>query len=337
MNQLLSQHVENLKSALLSLPATGEKGFEGLIGATLHEISGVHFRLAGSGSQFGIDGKPAYEVDAICFEGKRYADRIPRTEVLSKIAELSINDTETDIWVLGATSQIGSQLADDARELGAKNGIVVLILDWSEIGLPPFAVALAMGKTRVQEFLKSNISDNETLRKAVAALEAVRNSQDFTPHADRIRAQCNEPAVGITLAQRANTDWLIDAFSSRKRAKTKLGQPLSPGETDTAKVRQRKTLIDKLHPYLAAAPDETVVCILGGEGNGKSWIVAQSWLTLAHKPLMVFMTAYDFAEMAGQNDVVDLLISKLIKGVRSTLDSCNKYHREKSSGSNLRF
>jgi len=314
MNQLLSQHVENLKSVLLSLPATGEKGFEGLIGAALREISGVPFRLARSGSQFGVDGKPAYEEDAICFEGKRYADRKHlRTEVLLKIAELSIKHPETDIWVLGASCQIGSQDADDARELGAKNGIVVLILDWSEIDLPPFAVALAMGGMRVQEFLKSNIGDDETLRKAVAALEAVRNSQDFTPHADRIRAQCNEPAVGITLAQRANTDWLIDAFSSRKRAKMKLGQSLSPGETGTAKVRQRKTLIDKLHPYLAAAPDETVVCILGGEGHGKSWIVAQSWLAQALKPLMVFMSSDDFAETAGQNDVVDLLISKLIE------------------------
>ena len=237
--------IEDLKSALLSLPATGETGFEGLIGATLREISGVPFRLAGSGSQFGVDGKPAYEGDAICFEGKRYDGPVPKNEVLSKIAELSISDTETDIWVLGATSQIRSQLADDTRELGAEKGIVVLILDWSEIELPPFAVALAMSKARVQEFLKSNISDDETLRKAVAALEAVRNSQDFTPHADRIRTQCNEPAVGITLAKRANTDWLSDAFSSRKRAKMKLGQPLSPGETDTANVRQRKTLNDK--------------------------------------------------------------------------------------------
>jgi len=228
MNHSLCRNIEHLKSALLSLPATGEKGFEGLIGATLREISGVPFRLARSGSQFGVDGMPAYEGDTICFEGKRYDGTVPRNEVLSKIAELSIHGTETDIWVLGATSQIGSQLADDARLLGSKNGIFVMILDWSETGLPPFAVALAMGETRVQEFLKSNISNDETLRKALAALEAVRSSQDFAPHADRIRAQCNEPAVGWTLAQRANTDWLNDAFSSRGRRKRNLGNHCHP-------------------------------------------------------------------------------------------------------------
>jgi hypothetical protein len=329
VNQLLCQHVEHLKSALLSLRATGEKGFEGLIGATLREISGVPFRLAVSGSQFGVDGKSAYEGDAICFEGKRYDGTVPKNEVLSKIAELSITNTKTDIWVLGATSQIGSQLADNARGLGVKNGIVILILDWSETDLPPFAVALAMGGKRVQEFLKSNISDDKTLRKAVEALEAVRNSQDFATHADRIRAQCNEPTVGWSLAQRANTDWLIDAFSKRKRAKIKFEQPLSPGDTDTANVRQRKTLTDKLHPYLTATPDGTVVCILGGEGNGKSWIAAQSWLVLAHKPLMVFMSPDDFAETAGRNDVVDLLISKLIKqtGDRGTTPTWERWRR----------
>ena len=329
MNRLFRQHVEHLKSALLSLPATGETGFEGLIGATLREISGVPFRLARSGSQFGVDGKPAYERDAICFEGKRYADTVPRSEVLSKIAELSIKDTEAEIWVLGATSQIGSQLADDTRELGAKNGIVVLILDWSETDLPPFAVALVMGGTRVQEFLKSNISDDKMLRKALAAFEAVRNSHDFASHADRIRAQCNEPTMGLALAQRANTDWLSEAFSSRKRAKTKFGQPLSPGDTDTANVRQRTTLTEKLHPYLTAAPGETVVCILGGEGHGKSWIVAQSWLVLAHKPLMIFMGPDDFAEAAGQNPVFDLLIYKLIKqtGDRDTTTTRERWQR----------
>jgi len=313
MTSLLRKHVEDLKTALLSLPVTGEKGFEGLIGVTLREISGVPFRLAGGGSQFGVDCKPAYKGDAICFEGKRYDGRVPRTEVLSKIAELSINATEIDVWVLGATSQIRSQLADDARALGNKNGIVVLILDWSEADIPPFAVALAMGGTRVQEFLKSNISDDSTLQKALGALEAVRTSQDFYPHADRIKAQCNEPAVGMALAQRANAEWLSDAFTSRKRARTKFGQPLSPGDTDTANVRQRKSLSDKLYPYLTTTPDVTVACVLGGEGYGKSWIVAQSWLALAHKPLMVFMSPDDFAETSCQEYVIDLLIDKLIR------------------------
>ena len=311
MNQLLCQHVENLKSALLSLPATGETGFEGLIGATLCEISRVPFRLAGSGSQFGVDGKPAYERDAICFECKRYDGPVPKNGVLSKIAEVPLSDPEIDIWVLCATSPIRVQIAKLVRKRGNKDGIFVLILDWSETDLPPLAVALAMGETRVQDFLKNNISDDETLRKAMAALEAVRNSQDFASHSDRIRAQCNEPAVGLALAQRANTNWLCEAFSSRQAATLRFGQPLAPG-AETAKTRTRKTLIDQLNPYLTAAPDETVVFVLGGEGFGKSWIVAQSWLDLARKPLMLFLPLYNFANPAWEANASDLLIKILI-------------------------
>jgi len=310
---LLYRHIQDLKSVLLSLQATGEMGFEGLIGVALREITGVPFRLAGSGSQFGVDGKPTYEEDAICFEGKRYTDTVPRTEVLSKIAELPIRHPETDIWVLGATSQIGSQLVDDVRARGNKDGISVLILDWAETDLPPFAVALAMGGTRVQEFLKSNIVDDKKLREAVAALEAIRNSPDLAPHAARIQAQCNEPAVGLALAQRANHEWLNDAFSSRKQAKIKLGQPLSPGDKGMANIQPRNVLIDRLRPYLTTVTDGAVVFVLGGEGNGKSWIVAQGWLALEKKPLMIFMNPDDFAPVSGQNIVIDLLISKLIE------------------------
>lgn len=311
MNHLLCRHVENLKFALLSLPATGETGFEGLIGATLCEISMVPFRLAGSGSQFGVDGKPAYEGDAICFECKRYDGPVPKDKVLSKIAEVPLSDPEIDIWVLCATSPIRVQLAKLVRKRGNKDGIFVLILDWSETDLPPLAVALAMGETRAQDFLKNNISDDETLRKAMAALEAVRNSQDFASHSDRIRAQCNEPAVGLALAQRANTNWLCEAFSSRQAATLRFGQPLAP-VAETAKTRTRKTLIDQMNPYLTDALDKTVVFVLGGEGFGKSWIVAQSWLDLARKPLMLFLPLYNFANPAWEANASDLLIKILI-------------------------
>ena len=319
MNRSLSLHIAHLKLALLSLPATGETGFEGLIGETLREICGVPFRLASSGSQFGVDGKATYSEDAISFEGKRYDGKVNPNEVLSKIAKLSISDTETNIWVLGSTSQIGSQLADDARKLGIECGIDVLILDWSETDLPPFAVALAMGEMRVKDFLKSNIKDKRNIQKSIAALKAIGNSQDFSTHADRIRVKCNEPAVGLAIAKTANTKWLSDAFSNRNRAITKLGQPLSPSDTNTANVRQRKNLSNILSPYLTSTPDETVVFVLGDEGNGKSWIVAQSWLALVPKPLMIFMSPNDFSEVTAQNDLVNLLITKLIKQTGSEL------------------
>jgi hypothetical protein len=317
--------IKNLKSALLSLPATGDKGFEGLLGVTLHEITGFPFRLAGSGSQFGVDGKPTYEQDSICFEAKLYRNRnsIPRNEIISKISDIAIKGSETDIWILGATCMISSQLADDVRKLGSIHGIAVLILDWAEtdISLPPLAVALAMAGGSVQEFLKHNLSDDCAPQESLEALEIIKSSEYFDINADRIRTNCSEPSIGEALAQKANTDWLKDGFSNRIRAKTKFGQPLSPGDTDTSKVWQRKSLINKLTPYFTSISGNKLVFILGDEGQGKSWLVAQSWLALENKPLMVFLSPEEFNEPTRSNNAADLLISNLIKQTGDRISS----------------
>lgn len=73
---------DDLRAALRALPASGSEGFEGLIAATLTEITGTPFRLAGGGSQFGIDGKSTHELDGVCFEAKRYDKKIPKKEIL---------------------------------------------------------------------------------------------------------------------------------------------------------------------------------------------------------------------------------------------------------------
>ena len=83
-------HLAALKTFLIELRPTGADGFEGLMASVLTDITGIPFRLAASGSQFGSDGSAVREGDGVSFECKRYRDRIPRDEILSKIAELSL-------------------------------------------------------------------------------------------------------------------------------------------------------------------------------------------------------------------------------------------------------
>lgn len=325
MNQSRFDHLANLKSALLLLQATGEQGFEGLIAAALHEITGVPFRLASSGRQFGIDGKHAYDVDSICFEGKRYDGKIPREKVITKIADLARSGSHPDlVWVLGATTSVDTQLAADVRDDGRDKGISVLILDWSTAYLPPLAVALAMGGQRVQEFLKANIGDNNERQNALLALEAVRVDGDFNEHAKRIRAELDVPAVSTAIAREANVRWLTEGFTDRRRARNQFGQPLSPGDSASAKTLPRRILTDQLQPFLAEPPGGKVVFVLGGEGCGKSWIIAQSWLTLDLKPLMIIFSPDEFQEKAAQNDIEKLLIEKLIRQTGDDLTEVNR-------------
>ncbi|WP_156527609.1 hypothetical protein [Bradyrhizobium stylosanthis] len=305
--------LNDLRNALLKLPATGADGFEGLLAVVLEEISGVPFRLAGSGSQFGLDGKAAYQSDGVCFEGKRYDGDIPRTEVLSKIAELTIGDRgDVDLWVLGATKGVRSQLVDDVRELAQKSGIATLILDWSSTGLPPLAVALTMASAATENFFGQYVNEGDHVARATAALKAIREDNGYTAHATRVRTQLEESTTGAGLAKRANIRWLTDVFCSRQRARHFLRQPLSPGDKGAGQPVPRDALVKQIVPLLTGKPNGKIAAVLGDEGNGKSWVVAQSWLSIADKPITVVFTADDFNESLVPADLTGPLIDKII-------------------------
>ena len=119
----LSDHLSNLKAVLTDLDATGQEGFEGLIGTALSEIAGVPFRLARSGSQFGVDGKSAYDGAGISFECKRYAGQVRTPDIMSKIGELSIGETDIDLWVLCATSSLSSQIVGNVSKFSERSEV----------------------------------------------------------------------------------------------------------------------------------------------------------------------------------------------------------------------
>ena len=309
----ISAYTDDLKKILTDLCATGDDGFEGLVRTALSEIAGIPFRPAGSGPQSGVDGKSTYADDGISFECKRYVGDIRNESVTSKIGDLFVEGSDIDLWVLCATSQIKSQLADKVHKFSTRSAISTLILDWSGIGLPPLAVALAMASAKVQDFLRNHIEAPESLAKAKDALTVVENDPAFKGHAEKIRAILSEPTLGMATARQANAEWLKDTFSSRQLARERLGQFLSPSDEANGAIRSRDNLVTKLHPFLTGESSREILCVIGGEGNGKSWLVAQGWLSVEEKPLMVILNPNAFDDTAEQNDVQELLISALIE------------------------
>ncbi len=307
------EHLSNLRNALLALAATGPEGFEGLLSAVLTEIIGVPFRLAGSGSQFGVDGKSVYEFDAVCFEGKRYDGKIPRDKVLSKIAEVALNDAgNIDLWVLGATSAVSTQLAKDVQRLGEKDGIATVILDWRDEGLSPLAVVLAMAVATAESFFRSRLADSDLKSSVSNALRAIKEDNRFADHEARLLQALSEPTIGAARAMRANGQWLTKVLSDRQLARRTLRQPLCPGDRSLGELAARAQLVAQTVPLLMRSPDGRPVFILGGEGYGKSWLVAQSWLSIAEKPLTLFLTADDFGAATEAGNWDEFLITKLV-------------------------
>ncbi|WP_372824253.1 hypothetical protein [Polaromonas sp.] len=119
-----------------------------------------------------------------------------------------------------------------------------------------------------------------------------------------------EPGWSLDKACKINSDWLLNTFSSRSKAKTRFGQPLSPVDNAaSAHLMQRADLTARLKTLLDELPFGGVLVLTGGEGNGKSWLVAQAWLSQSIKPLTVFLTAEDISEPI--TDPVALIARKL--------------------------
>ena len=74
----------------------------------------------------------------------------------------------------------------------------------------------------------------------------------------------------------------------------------------------RESLSARLAGLMTGEPNDKIVAILGGEGNGKSWLAAQGWLSLDEKPVLLFFPADDVAQ-TNSGDAEDTLIRKLMK------------------------
>lgn len=115
------------------------------------------------------------------------------------------------------------------------------------------------------------------------------------------------------LAKQANRQWLIDVFSSKRQAKLHLRQPISPGDATQGKPASRAALVAAMTPLLTHRSDGKIAALIGDEGNGKSWLVAHSWLSLQEKPFMVFFTADDLSAVVDPaSEIRKILINKLI-------------------------
>ena len=202
MDTNISIQLNSLKQVLIGLNPSGPEGFEGLIGHALSAIVRVPFRLATSGSQFGVDGTSAYAGPGISFECKRYISPIPLPEVMAKLGELSIREEDVDLWVLSTTSQVSAQVASRVAQFSRRHSISTLILDWPDNSIPPLAILLAMAVDQVALFLGAHPSSTRvSVEEAISALKTIRQDHTFEEHANRLRQSIDDPMLGAESAK----------------------------------------------------------------------------------------------------------------------------------------
>ena len=300
-----------LRDALLDLPSSGARGFEGLLAKVFAKLLGVPFRLAKSGSQFGVDGKTSDATVPVAFEAKRYSGDVPSAEVLNKIGALAIRDDPVELWILGTTGIVSSQVADDLDALATRHGVATLVLDWHP-DAPRLVAVLTAARTEVAEFLTRNVPTAGLAAKAASELERLAARIDLEDIASTVLHQLQTASVATPIAQAANRTWMLDTLSNRIKAKGRLGQVLTPLDAAGAHVLKRGKLFDELQSALQCKPEGRLVAVLGDEGNGKSWLTTKACFDLPTASLLVVFSPEDFGAISEGVDWDELLAKKLL-------------------------
>lgn len=290
-----------LREQLLLLPPSGPDGFEGLVATSLADLTGLTFRLAKSGSQFGRDASTPRGRFAIAMEAKRYADKLRLEDVAGKIW-LASNELASDVdaWVLCATGEMGDGVLSKLEQMLEEKGITLLILDWTIAPLPRLAVLLAAARTKVGQWSAAYL-DPISSGKIDDALSALEDEEAFAPARDSLRRNASAGFVGLDALAAHNRAWCGKVFSERSESRRAFGQFLTV--TDSAHpVISRPALEFELNSALGTAQIASgCVAILGPEGTGKSWLAARCWATAKDKPILIIGGA-NIAELIDARD-----------------------------------
>jgi len=282
--------LESLRQLLLSCKPAGPDGFEGLVADALASFTGLTIRLAKSGSQFGRDASSSSAPFAIAIEAKRY-DNDLRLEDLSGKAVLAgyFLTGEIDLWALCATSEVGEGVVRQLGRMLDDYGISFLVLDWTPRPQPPLAVLFACSSAATLEWFSKHqpAADSEVLKQALAA---VRTNPHFASQAEELRISLTASEVGLDALRRKNAEWLQARFSDRAQSQLSFGQYVAVS-SPSAPAMPRSSAIRSLTNELYVSEDAPdIVALIGAEGVGKTWLVAQWIAATIDPPIVIFVS-----------------------------------------------
>jgi hypothetical protein len=284
------QALSHVRSLLLKLSPTAAKGFEGLAADALSGITGLNVRLAKSGSQAGRDASstPSSEF-AIALEAKLYRRDLPLEALAGKsvLAGFYLAG-QVDVWAVATTSEVGDQTITESSAILEERGITLLVLDWAQNPLPPLAVLLAAAKVETMHWFAKWHRGTDKVALA-QALDQIAADPNFEGELLKLRRAVSRAEVGLGALRLHNEAWLRARISDANLSQTTFGQRITVGATSTTAL-PRTEMVNELGGLVIADETETsVVAVLGGEGAGKTWLVAQWWALQAHPPILILV------------------------------------------------
>jgi hypothetical protein len=286
------QALDTLQRKILDIKPAGDDGFEGLITGVLAARSGYTFRLAKSGSQFGRDANMPPGPFVIAIEGKRYDVDELRLEVFAGKVQIALDQlTNVDVWVLGSTAATGADALDKVVPWFEAKGVQLVCLDWAPYPIPPLAVALAAEAATTHDWFALH-TGAKMLARIDDALAVIAAHPAFAAQRDALDEQLAAGSLGLGPLRRRTSDWFRTRLTQPPEAQQSFGQIIQVDHASahtvrrtTARVALETRIADALQPSVVAPH---VIAVLGDEGTGKSWLVAQWWAEQQTPPVLIF-------------------------------------------------
>lgn len=305
--------LDTLKNELQN--ETESSKFEKLVAALIGRLLDVPITVASSGFQHGADAGPAGQQGRrFRLECKRYSDttRLTPRELRGEIDEALDRDEALEAWVLCATCTVSEQIRQSLDQHGGKNGVPVLIIDWTEVGIPPIAALCASSPKLVGEF------------SSTAAVDAASRLQSDSHDAiERLKRDLQSWCIGYESLRQESHQKLSKIWNCPKESNAALGQNVAGG-SKTKRVK-RKAVHDGLDCWWRKfASDDAPAVVLGREGVGKTWATLH-WLidSIGDQPIVLVVpssAAVSIVSDVSETNVIHLFARRLyeLTGVRDS-------------------
>ncbi len=289
--------------------------FEKLVAALISRLLDVPIAVASSGFQHGADAGPAGQRGRrFRLECKRYSEttRLTPRELRGEIDEALERDEALEAWVLCTTRTVNEQIRQSLDQHGGKNGVPVLIIDWTEVGIPTIAALCASSPELVGEYVTTAARD---------AARAVR--QESGNVIESLRRDLESWCLGFDSLRKDSHNKLSKIWNCPKESNAALGQNAAGGSK--SKKVKRKAVHDGLDSWWrASASDDAPAVVLGREGVGKTWATLH-WLIdrIGDQPIVLVVpssVAVSMVSDVSETNVIRLLARRLyeLTGVRDS-------------------
>lgn len=317
--------IEAAKSAIrklfLALPAEREDGCEGLVRDALQAATGVEFRLKTTGFQGAVDGVAVKEGARLVMESKRYAQLNGlRRELFATLGNCAVAEPKPDLLVIAASVSIDMDLREEIAKFQLQNDFDVAFVDWAG-KFPTLAVLLAIDRTVFSDFF-ARLGKTKESKRALNAVSRLRSAPGFEDARIKLLDALLPESCAFETFRRDSIKWHKRAMVEPRVAMQLYGQALWPVRCDgETRVVPRPRWISELHeqasvliPWRNTENNSTFtrrspVVVFGEEGVGKSWLVAQWWLSHRMESPFVFLPSRLFR--GGEVDAVSILMEAM--------------------------